>query len=458
MSNLLLWFRNDLRIDDNEALAAFLAEKDNHSSSKALFFISEKQWKQHDWSEIKIDFITRHIPLLSSQLASFNIELMIVKADSFKDQIEFLSQYNLNHPNLKVFANSEPELNEHNRDQALIAKGLQLKLFECDVIVPKGALLTKSDQMYKVFSPFKKAWLKYVKENGFQYISKSVPEQTNVSSITAQGPSRAWPLSEQFINQQLTAFLNNKLDRYAQDRDFPGIKGTSGCSAYLAAGLISPRMLLSKIVDRYPNILVEHDQPYFSWLNELIWREFYRHLIYAFPRLCRHQCFNLKYQHIYWPNNNYYFEKWCAGKTGYPLVDAAMRQLNQTGWMHNRLRMLVASFLSKHLLIDWRLGEKYFMQRLIDGDLAANNGGWQWAASTGCDAQPYFRVFNPITQSERFDPDGKFIRKYIPELVDIPSKHIHFPHKYIKENNLQGYWPAIVEHKQARMDAIAFYK
>ncbi|KKL09937.1 hypothetical protein LCGC14_2560890 [marine sediment metagenome] len=154
------------------------------------------------------------------------------------------------------------------------------------------------------------------------------------------------------------------------------------------------------------------------------------------------------------------FTAWCQGKTGYPLVDAAMRQLLQTGWMHNRLRMVVASFLSKHLLIDWRKGERFFMQHLIDGDLASNNGGWQWAASTGCDAQPYFRIFNPITQSERFDPEGKFIRKYIPELTSVPDKHIHFPHAYLA---LQGsdknqYWPAIVDHKAARQRALDAFK
>ena len=159
-----------------------------------------------------------------------------------------------------------------------------------------------------------------------------------------------------------------------------------------------------------------------------------------------------------WHNDAALFDAWCQGRTGYPLVDAAMRQLNQTGWMHNRLRMVVASFLTKHLLIDWRLGEKYFMQHLIDGDLASNNGGWQWAASTGCDAQPYFRIFNPIRQSERFDPKGVFIRKYIPELNNISDKAIHFPHQYIKDNELNVYWPAIVEHKEARLKALAFYK
>ena len=245
---------------------------------------------------------------------------------------------------------------------------------------------------------------------------------------------------------------------YEELRDIPSIKGTSGLSPYLAIGAISPRYLLSVLLNNHPDLLTAEDSPEFSWLNELIWREFYRHLLFHFPDLCKHKCFKEKYQLTAWPNHLPYFKAWCEGKTGYPIVDAAMRQLNQTGWMHNRLRMIVASFLTKHLLIDWRWGEKYFMEQLIDGDLAANNGGWQWAASTGCDAQPYFRIFNPTRQSEKFDPKGNFIRKYLPELKEIPDKAIHSPHSYIKKHNLALYWPTIVEHKEARIIALSFYK
>ncbi len=192
----------------------------------------------------------------------------------------------------------------------------------------------------------------------------------------------------------------------------------------------------------------------------MIWREFYRHLIVAYPKLCKGVNFNEKYNSLDWRDDNADFKAWCEGKTGYPLVDAAMRQLLETGWMHNRLRMVVASFLTKHLLIDWRKGERFFIEHLIDGDLASNNGGWQWAASTGCDAQPYFRIFNPITQSKRFDPKGEFIRKYIPELSDVPDKHIHFPHDFIANTKSLscGYWPAIVDHKAARERALSAFK
>lgn len=214
------------------------------------------------------------------------------------------------------------------------------------------------------------------------------------------------------------------------------------------------------VQQQHIDVLSSSKSNVFTWVNELVWREFYRHLIVAYPKLNKYQNFNEKYDPVQWRSADADFTAWCQGKTGYPLVDAAMRQLLQTGWMHNRLRMVVASFLTKHLLIDWRKGERFFMQHLIDGDLASNNGGWQWAASTGCDAQPYFRIFNPITQSERFDPEGEFIRKYIPELTSVPNKHIHFPHAYLA---LQGseknkYWPAIVDHKAARQRALDAFK
>ncbi len=462
---MLLWFRNDLRTHDNPALNYFVKNKHANVPAKALFFISEKQWQAHDWSAIKIDFIKRHAFWLADELKSYQIALDIVTVADFTAQIAYLKQYCQQHGIKQVLANSELEVNEAKRDKQLIAQGIELTLFEADVIVPKGKVVNQSGQMYKVFTPFKQAWLRYVRDHGFEYLGKLPALNDNEShgvvqnnSPIAAGPSAKWPLANVVEQQAFPVFIQEKLIDYAARRDIPAIKGTSGLSPYLAAGVISPRYVLTQLLAMYPDILLAHDRPEFAWVNELIWREFYRHLMFHEPRLGKHQCFNNKYQKTRWLNNQPYFDAWCQGRTGYPLVDAAMRQLNQTGWMHNRLRMVVASFLSKHLLIDWRLGEKYFMQQLIDGDLAANNGGWQWAASTGCDAQPYFRIFNPIRQSERFDPNGEFIRKYIPELKDVPDKKIHFPHQYIADKQLDIYWPAIVEHKTARLNALAFYK
>ncbi|TYK66207.1 deoxyribodipyrimidine photo-lyase [Colwellia echini] len=468
----MLWFRNDLRTHDNPALHYFLNTSCGSSSDsprKAIFFISEKQWLAHDWSLIKIDFIKRHAAALVDELANLNIELSLVEVDTFDDQVNYLTQYCQAHNVDTVFANSELEFNEHQRDLNCIKQGVPLMLYEADVIVPKGLVLNQSGSMFKVFTPFKNAWLKQVRTAGFDYLGKitraddketladnKVKSVNNI--IKSDGLSGTWPLAKEYEANVFSTFLQTKLTGYEQCRDIPSIKGTSGISPYLAAGVISPRYVLIALLNRCPDLLLATDSPEFSWLNELIWREFYRNLMFHEQKLCKHYCFKEQYQLITWHNNQTMFTAWCEGKTGYPLVDAAMRQLNQTGWMHNRLRMVVASFLTKHLLIDWRLGEKYFMQHLIDGDLASNNGGWQWAASTGCDAQPYFRIFNPIRQSERFDPNGEFIRKYLPELSSIPDKQIHFPHKYMEQNNISGYVKPIVDHKEARLKALAFYK
>lgn len=462
---MVLWFRNDLRTHDNPALHHFLNTpslgESCKSPRKAFFFISEQQWQFHDWSPIKIDFVKRHANALVQELANLDIDLEIVSVPDFSTQITFLKKYCLRHNIQTVLANSELEYNEQQRDKSCIKEGIPLKLFEADVIVPKGKVLNQSGTMFKVFTPFKKAWLKHVKQFGFKYLGKIASDTSGNVELKAEfenTASSSWPLARDYELHALPIFFQEKVTSYANHRDIPSIKGTSGISPYLAAGVISPKYVLIALLNRFPDILLATDSAEFVWLNEIIWREFYRHLMFHEQGLCKHLSFKEKYRTTVWQNNSALFNAWCEGKTGYPLVDAAMRQLNQTGWMHNRLRMVVASFLTKHLLIDWRWGEKYFMQHLIDGDLASNNGGWQWAASTGCDAQPYFRIFNPIRQSERFDPNGEFIRKYLPELESIPDKHIHFPHQYIANNKMQEYWEPIVDHKEARLKALAFYK
>lgn len=457
---MLLWFRNDLRVHDNPAVAYAL----EHGVTQAVFIATPEEWSKHHMAPIKVDLILRHVALLYAQLKQLGIDLTIIHGSDYNGQIDTILTHLESIQSNQVIVNQELELRERNRDEKLKQLGINIMAFEGDVIVPKGLVRNNSGAMFKVFTPFKKAWLNYVLNNGFSYIAKQESVSFNehevepiLPEITRQDSSK-WPLSTDVEAVVIPEFLQTKIDKYHDQRDIPGIKGTSGLSAYLSIGAISPRYLLALLQNSYPDIL--HQQPLqaFSWLNELIWREFYRHLLWHFPDLIKHTNFNDKYDDLPWHNKVEHIEAWKQGRTGYPIVDAAMRQLNQTGWMHNRLRMIVASFLTKHLLVDWRIGEHYFMTKLVDGDFAANNGGWQWSAGTGCDAQPYFRVFNPISQSEKFDPTGKFIRKYLPELSDIPDKKIHFPHDYIAENHLDIYWPAIVEHKQARLKALDFYK
>lgn len=466
---MLLWFRNDLRVHDNPALLYYLQHiQALEQSGSALFFVSKKQWQAHHLSAIKIDLMLRHVQWLSAKLEQLNVTLKVVECDDYNEQIDYLVHYCQHQSDSRIVVNEELELNERQRDLRLGEQGVELLAFESDVIVPKGKILNNQQAMYKVFTPFKKAWLNFVQSRGFDYIPKqqlmafhvaeSKPQTQASVVIERDDSSISWPLVEQIEQNVIPAFLNDKLDDYAQHRDIPGLKGTSGLSPYLAIGALSVRYLLRQLIQHTPDILTARDSGEFVWLNELIWREFYRHLLHHFPDLAKGENFNRKYNDLVWLNNKAHFQAWCEGKTGYPIVDAAMRQLNQTGWMHNRLRMIVASFLTKHLLIDWRWGERYFNHRLIDSDFAANNGGWQWAAGTGCDAQPYFRIFNPIKQSEKFDPNGLFIRKYLPELNDVPDKAIHFPHQYLAKAHIGDYWPAIVDHKAARVRALACYR
>ncbi|MGB1296696.1 MAG: deoxyribodipyrimidine photo-lyase [Psychrobium sp.] len=459
----LMWFRSDLRAVDNLALCDAMS----HGPCKALFLLTDRQWQEHHWSDIKIAFVQQHLEALSQELAVLGIELDVIEAHDFYGQIDVLTRYCEQHKITRVYANSEPEINEINRDNKLIAQGTPLSLYESDVIVPKGQVLTGSGEMYKVFTPFKMAWLRVAKRQS--YVPYSTPQavaERRINHYKAPAISKAladklhkWPSAWQIRSQGLIGFFKQQHPQYHAKRDFPAINGTSRLSPYLAIGAISGKEVVNQLLYHVPMVLEDAKSESFAWLNELVWRDFYRHLIFHFPKLCKSNNFQIKYDGLNWRNDPDEFKAWCDGKTGYPIVDAAMRQLVQTGWMHNRLRMIVASFLTKHLLIDWRWGEKFFMQHLIDGDLAANNGGWQWAASTGCDAQPYFRIFNPIAQSEKFDPDGDFIRMYVPELKDIPAKHIHFPHEYLALSQQQNnYWPAIVDHKTARLRALETYK
>ncbi|WP_394229011.1 deoxyribodipyrimidine photo-lyase [Shewanella colwelliana] len=457
------WIRRDLRTHDNPALSAAVAQGVN----TAVFISTPLQWQQHNLAPIKADFIARHLLLLSQQLAVMGIELVHLHAKAFDDQNTVLTKFCQQRGYSQIYANSEPELDEINRDERLGQSGLSLNIFHCDTIIPPGNVLNKQGEMFKVFTPFKNAWLQRLRQTGVAY--QALPDiepartiETASQCVTFNYPlvdSTAWPLADVVMAQVFPRFIQTKLERYGAQRDIPSIKGTSGLSPYLAIGAISPRWLALQLIQQVPEILEDQQHLAFSWLNELIWRDFYKHLLFHYPSLIKGDSFQPKYQGAKWIGSEQDFNAWCQAKTGYPLVDAAMRQLLQTGWMHNRLRMVVASFLTKHLLVDWRLGEQFFMSHLIDGDFSANNGGWQWAASTGCDAQPYFRIFNPITQSQKFDPNGKFIRKYVPELANIPDKHIHFPHEYIAQQGIDvGYCLPIVEHKQARLRALAFYK
>ena len=266
-----------------------------------------------------------------------------------------------------------------------------------------------------------------------------------------------WPAGEAVGRRALEEFVGRRIGAYKSMRDIPSEVGTSMLSHHLAVGSVSARQCVAAACEANGGRLHRGSEGIDGWIEEIVWREFYKHLLVGYPRLSKGRAFKEETERIEWSDDEGHFDAWCEGRTGYPIVDAAQRQLLDVGWMHNRLRMISAMFLTKHLLTDWRKGERWFMRHLIDGDLASNNGGWQWSASTGTDAQPYFRVFNPTTQSERFDPDGAFIRRYVPELADVEGKAIHEPTRAGLFEKLD-YPEPIVEHKKARARAIEVFK
>ena len=447
----IVWFRKDLRIRDNAALTQACQD----GPVTAVYFITPEQWQRHDIAPIQIDFIEKSLNQLAHSLASLGIELIVQTVDFFENIPDALATLCKKLEVSVVLANSEVEVDEINRDIQIQQHGIDLKLFQADCILNPGQVLTQQGTMFKVFTPFKINWLRQVKALNLTPYSKPVAQQEKLelnkvtpAEITiklSKKDSSVWEASEDAAHVHLIEFLEQHIEYYHLRRDFPAKPATSMLSPYLALGLISAKQCLHALLQRYPDSLDNAKNGPSTWVNELVWREFYRHIMVLNPHLGKGSNYNELGNNIAWQNDPKLFKAWCEGKTGYPLVDAAMQQLIQTGWMHNRLRMVCASFLTKHLLIDWRWGERFFKLHLIDGDLASNNGGWQWAASTGCDAQPYFRIFNPIIQSQKFDPNGQFISIYNKALAHLSDKQIHFPVK------------PVVEHKLARLTALDLF-
>jgi deoxyribodipyrimidine photo-lyase len=465
MATHLVWFRADLRIHDNLALAA--ACRDKHARVLALFIATPQQWREHAMAPRQAAFLHAHLNDLQQQLADRNIPLLYAQVTDFAAQGEKVAQLCAEHEVTHLFYNYQYELNEQQRDRQL-ERALQEVIcqgFDDSVILPPGSVMTGSHEMYKVFTPFKNAWLRRLKEGlpecaaapAVREGEKVTPAALDFDYPQQPFDTDLFPASEREAIARLRQFCQQGAGEYEAQRDFPAIEGTSRLSACLALGVLSPRQCLHRLLAEQPQAL--EGGPGAVWLNELIWREFYRHLMTYHPDLCKYRPFIRWTDNVEWQSDDVQLKAWQEGQTGYPIVDAAMRQLNETGWMHNRLRMITASFLVKDLLIDWRAGERYFISQLIDGDLAANNGGWQWAASTGTDAAPYFRIFNPTTQGQKFDSDGVFIRRWLPELATVPDKAIHDPWIWADKQGVTLAYPRpVVDHKQARVATLAAYE
>ncbi len=428
MTNLC-WIRRDLRLHDHAALSKALA-----SGETTLVFVFDPKIldKLTDKQDKRVTFIYESLLELEEELVSKGSSL-IIKYGNPEEEIPKLAQ------ELKVknvFCNRDYEPYAKERDakvgKKLMALGIGFDQFKDAAFYEKHEVLNLSGSIYKVFTPYKNKWLETLNEQGgvisdFECNLKKLRTFKNPESILIldwyktigfQKSPSLLPGGTKAALKRLNQF-DARIDEYAEARNFPAIPGTSNLSVYIRHGNISVRDMLRAGFKRQSDGAK-------IWVSEIIWRDFYHMILDAYPHVVQGS-FKKEYDKVKFLGGSKEFKAWCEGQTGYPLVDAAMRCLNETGMMHNRLRMVVASFLCKTLLVDWKKGEQYFAEKLLDFDLAANNGGWQWSSSTGCDSQPYFRIFNPYSQSEKFDSKGDFIRQWVPELAGLNGKDIHNP-------------------------------
>ena len=468
----LVWFRRDLRDYDHAALYYALM----HSEQVYCAFVFDTAILDEltDKHDRRVEFIWESIKELKSALQEKGGDLIVLHGNA-NDEIPSLAKTLQAEA---VFTNHDYEPDAISRDahvtDQLKNKGIAFHHFKDQVIFEKDEVLSMTGKPYSVFTPYKNMWLKTINDFFLKaypvndYIANlakvnSSDDFGTLMSLESMGFERT-NLSEMRLptgmtgSAQLFADFTERIQRYKEARDFPGIKGASYLSVHLRFGTISIRHL-ARTAMQIGGAGAE------TWLSELIWRDFYFQILHHHPHIAHGKAFKAEFGALPFPNNPEHFKAWCDGKTGYPLVDAAMRQLNNTGFMHNRLRMVAASFLVKDLLIDWRWGERYFAEKLIDYDFSANNGGWQWAASTGCDAQPWFRIFNPTTQSERFDANGRFIRKYVTELSKCNDKEIHAPWlmSTARQSTIdtiigRDYPHPVVDHSMQRLMALDLYK
>ncbi|MCA9918607.1 MAG: deoxyribodipyrimidine photo-lyase [Anaerolineales bacterium] len=465
MKTAVWWIRRDLRLTDNQALAAAM----NAAKQVIPLFIVDPFFEDSGYvGDKRRAFLWAGLRQLDADLQARGSRLMVRYGRSQQTLSAILEETGAE----AIFAEEDFTSYARRRDQK-IADALPLTLTAGVVVHPPGTILKDDGDPYIVFTPFKKnAWLQRPLPKESDIIS--APDKINTPDVIASEEIPAKPElpegvpfkpGEAEAQRRLKAFAQDTIDQYAQDRDMVALDGTSQLSPYLRFGMISARQAVVTAVscrDNAPDKDARKGAD--TWLSELIWREFYVHILYHYPHVLQ-RSFRPEYDEIVWRNREEEFEAWGNGRTGYPLVDAAMRQLTTSGWMHNRARMIVASFLVKDLLIDWRWGEKFFMQHLVDGDPAANNGGWQWTAGTGTDAAPYFRIFNPISQSKKFDPTGAYIRRWVPELAKVPNDYIHEPWQMPplvqKSANCwigHDYPAPIVDHSEARDWTLSAYK
>lgn len=423
----IFWFRRDLRLDDNAGL--YHALKSELPVVPIFIFDKYILDELEDKEDRRVEFIRAAIIEIQDKLVEMNAAIEVYYGTPVETFNMLIKKYSIS----KVFTNHDYEPYAVKRDaeikELLEKSGISFHTYKDQVIFEKKELMKDNGEPYAVFTPYSRKWLATLND----FYIKAYPVKKYVDNLYRQ-PAQEIPSMESMGFKEMgkpfpSVELEEELiDKYGDNRNFPGMKSTSKLGVHFRFGTVSIRNIASrsqKLSDVY--------------LKELIWRDFYQMVLWNFPQIGQGNAFKPEYDNIKWRNNESEFERWCQGQTGYPIVDAGMRELNETGFVHNRVRMVVASFLTKHLLIDWRWGEAYFAEKLLDFDLASNNGGWQWASGSGCDAAPYFRIFNPYIQTKKFDPDLTYISKWVPEFQEF------------------NYPPPIVEHDFARKRCLEVY-
>lgn len=417
----IFWFRRDLRLEDNTALAEALNQ---HDKVIPIFIFDTNILEELPRDDARVNFIYRRLKAIDEHLKKHSSGLVVRHGKPQNIWRELIREYKPD----AIYFNKDYEPYALKRDNKVrrLADEQQVAVhaFKDQVIFEEDEVLKPDGGNYTVFTPYKNRWLKVFEEKG-------LPERKkiNVKNMAAIKPE--FPVLETIGFQESGIEVKDYdlsiLDNYNKNRDLPARDATSYLSVHLRFGTVSIRNIVRKVHKSHP-----------VFLSELIWREFFMQILFHTPRVVNEN-FRQKYNGIEWRNNEQEFERWCRGETGYPMVDAGMRQLNKTGYMHNRVRMITASFLCKHLLVDWRWGEAYFAKKLLDYELSSNNGNWQWAAGTGCDAAPYFRVFNPASQQQKFDKDFMYVKKWIPELNSFNYPAPMVEHKFARERALKTY-------------------
>lgn len=491
------WFRRDLRFAGNPALED--AARSYNGRVLGLFIVDRTILARKDFSPNRFGFLLLTLKVLRDELRSLGGDLLVLDSEeggpseAFARLLDTIKRSNRAWPNAISF-NRDYEPFARARDERVKQLvehrfGVRVDCYRDHLLFEPGEILKADGAPYEVYTPFARRWvfelklgrsstritrevsgLRYLEDRRLGRSGQRVFGMTwgDLISSTKLGGMDVLErvLDTQFGNvsiplppagslaayKSLLGFRSKGLETYARDRNYPALDGTSRLSVYLKNGSLTVPQIVQVL--SLKQIRFNDESGATRFLKELIWREFYYHVLHFHPNV-ESEAFRAKYRDLKWPNRKAWFEAWKAGRTGYPVIDAGMRQLHETGWMHNRVRMIVASFLTKDLQIDWRWGERWFMRNLLDGDLAANNGGWQWAASTGCDPLPYFRVFNPALQSRKYDPNGDYIRRFVPELRDLPAKQIHSPSESVRPN---GYPKPIVNHAAQRLSTLRLYR